>query len=629
MADLITTIKVNSSQFDNSIKESTNQIRKFESEAKKTGGSVDGFGGKLSDVAVGGIARFAGAIGAAVTSFEALNAIINSTDSLSDQFAITIEQAKSSVDYFFTTIATGDWSHFWGGLEESTRLAREYAEAMDDAEDKRMGFSMINTEEMAWINEQRAILSDPDASLNEKEAALKEIENSKNRLIYATVKYADATEKLATDLLNNASNAEWTIEEETRIPDIQAGLDEKYLSYINHITELESRYNAGKGGWVSGGGFQQPQFIEQTDDSAQAEALIKTWNNLYKEEASIREKWNRVNEKERQNYENIINDRIKTVDQIASLTRVINREKKKLYSEQKRKNKNEDEIFPEGSLADIDSKIKELNKQISLSIDPEQRRELFLAIEELNRLKVIIKVSYEYDGNFDPNDKVNQTIKPLSGQSEYLKDDKLDVSNVSITKPNISEKTNWFDTYRNALRLVREDNEGVLESFDSIAGVLSAIGNASDGSAAAMFRWVAATISSIGQAIPIIKALTLTKKAEANANTEAAASGAAASVAGIPVVGALLAVGAVATVLASLASIPKFANGGLVYGNTIAQVGEYAGASNNPEVIAPLNKLRKILSDSNEGGYGSVDFRISGKDLVGVINNYSSKNNKK
>lgn len=169
----------------------------------------------------------------------------------------------------------------------------------------------------------------------------------------------------------------------------------------------------------------------------------------------------------------------------------------------------------------------------------------------------------------------------------------------------------------------------MLESFDSISNALSAIGGASDNSAGAMFRWLASVASSIGQAIPIIQALEMARKAEAAANTEAAATGAAAAVAGIPIVGPILAVGAVATVLASLASFPKFAEGGLVYGNTIAQVGEYPGASNNPEVIAPLSKLRKILAEDNVGRSSSVDFRIAGKDLVGVINNYSSKNKKK
>jgi hypothetical protein len=38
-----------------------------------------------------------------------------------------------------------------------------------------------------------------------------------------------------------------------------------------------------------------------------------------------------------------------------------------------------------------------------------------------------------------------------------------------------------------------------------------------------------------------------------------------------------------------------FANGGIVYGPTLGLMGEYSGARNNPEVIAPLNKLKSIL----------------------------------
>ena len=112
MADLITTIKVNSNQFDNSIKESTNQIRKFENQAKKSGGSVSGFDSKISSAAIGGIAKFAGALGVAFTSMEAFNGVIRSTQATSDAFDMKMQQVKSSVDFFFTSIANGDWSNF-------------------------------------------------------------------------------------------------------------------------------------------------------------------------------------------------------------------------------------------------------------------------------------------------------------------------------------------------------------------------------------------------------------------------------------------------------------------------------------------------------------------------------------
>lgn len=61
------------------------------------------------------------------------------------------------------------------------------------------------------------------------------------------------------------------------------------------------------------------------------------------------------------------------------------------------------------------------------------------------------------------------------------------------------------------------------------------------------------------------------------------------------VAGAVAAAGA--TTLLN-AAIPKFANGGIVSGPTIGMIGEYPGAKSNPEVIAPLNKLRDMINPS-------------------------------
>jgi len=66
-------------------------------------------------------------------------------------------------------------------------------------------------------------------------------------------------------------------------------------------------------------------------------------------------------------------------------------------------------------------------------------------------------------------------------------------------------------------------------------------------------------------------------------------------------------------------SLPKFANGGLVYGPTLGLMGEYGGASSNPEVIAPLSRLRSILG-ADQGGSTEVKFRIEGRELVGIMN---------
>jgi hypothetical protein len=61
---------------------------------------------------------------------------------------------------------------------------------------------------------------------------------------------------------------------------------------------------------------------------------------------------------------------------------------------------------------------------------------------------------------------------------------------------------------------------------------------------------------------------------------------------------AAIAGGAAAALFTSL--IPSFAEGGVVYGPIIGRMGEYPGASQNPEVIAPLDRLRDLIRDDKD-----------------------------
>jgi hypothetical protein len=62
-------------------------------------------------------------------------------------------------------------------------------------------------------------------------------------------------------------------------------------------------------------------------------------------------------------------------------------------------------------------------------------------------------------------------------------------------------------------------------------------------------------------------------------------------------------------------NIPKLASGGIASGPTLAMVGEYSGASTNPEVIAPLDKLQSMIGSAG-GGNVTVTGRISGRDIL-------------
>ena len=62
------------------------------------------------------------------------------------------------------------------------------------------------------------------------------------------------------------------------------------------------------------------------------------------------------------------------------------------------------------------------------------------------------------------------------------------------------------------------------------------------------------------------------------------------------------------------------ANGGVFSGPSYRLVGEYPGAQNNPEVVAPLDKLKDMIG----GGSGSGEFVLRGNDLILAIQRSNS-----
>jgi len=84
---------------------------------------------------------------------------------------------------------------------------------------------------------------------------------------------------------------------------------------------------------------------------------------------------------------------------------------------------------------------------------------------------------------------------------------------------------------------------------------------------------------------------------------------------------ALVATGAVIRTVAAQGPT-AFANGGIVSGPTLGLMGEYPGASTNPEVIAPLDKLKNLISGGGDSGGYVAETRISGRDLSLVLKRY-------
>ena len=119
----------------------------------------------------------------------------------------------------------------------------------------------------------------------------------------------------------------------------------------------------------------------------------------------------------------------------------------------------------------------------------------------------------------------------------------------------------------------------------------------------------------------------------ASAETTADVAGAAAKTmkahASIPFAGIAIGIGMVAALIGVMASLPKFADGGIAYGPTLGIFGEYAGAANNPEVVAPLDRLKALIGDTGGGFSGRLEARLRGRDIVLALANETRVSRKK
>jgi hypothetical protein len=78
----------------------------------------------------------------------------------------------------------------------------------------------------------------------------------------------------------------------------------------------------------------------------------------------------------------------------------------------------------------------------------------------------------------------------------------------------------------------------------------------------------------------------------------------------------------VRTQLSAGPKVTAFADGGIVSGPTLGLMGEYPGASSNPEVIAPLDKLKGMLKNNDSSGF-VASTSIQGRDLAIVLQRYN------
>ena len=98
------------------------------------------------------------------------------------------------------------------------------------------------------------------------------------------------------------------------------------------------------------------------------------------------------------------------------------------------------------------------------------------------------------------------------------------------------------------------------------------------------------------------------------------------SLGGVGAIAAGIALVALGTFVKSQLKAPALAEGGLAFGPTMAMVGDNRNAGVDPEVIAPLSKLKAMLGDTGGSTPYILKTSISGTDLQLILERTDSKN---
>lgn len=179
----------------------------------------------------------------------------------------------------------------------------------------------------------------------------------------------------------------------------------------------------------------------------------------------------------------------------------------------------------------------------------------------------------------------------------------------------IKDQINEMNDYQNAI--------------SSVESALSNLSGTFDSDSQSVFSYFANIIQGAAQAVTAIMALIPAKKAEANANAEAAVTGAASSVASIPFVGAAMAVAAVASLIASMAAIPKFAKGGIIGGSSFYGDRLLARVNSGEMILNKEQQKSLYQMTSGENDINITSFKVRGDELFLVLKNYMKKTGKK
>ena len=247
------------------------------------------------------------------------------------------------------------------------------------------------------------------------------------------------------------------------------------------------------------------------------------------------------------------------------------------------------EPLPEGSIDYLNAQISSLTKKLNTETDEAVRQGIRTAIEKINK------------------EKYNIELEATLGRLKQMEGDKFGVS--AKGRNETKDIKSGYISVKGVSGDAIKSNYEYADSLEAIGNMMSSVSRLTNEGAASWLDYSLNVMQAVGQALPALNALF-------NKNVAAAGSSAVLGAASSGPFGWLTAGAAVASIVAAIAAIPKFANGGIVPGNLYS--GDRVPAMvNSGEMILNRSQQGRLFDILNsKGGANGKDVRVTGEVVV-------------
>jgi hypothetical protein len=256
-------------KYNKQIQETKLNLEEYEKAGMKTEKTGQSFIGTLGKWAAGFVT-----VSAALKVFKSM---MESTESTASKLEGVIKGATVGVNYFFKTIASGDWEGFRKGLRDSVEAGKKFVEDMDDISNRRNEFLIVSTEREAKIAELRDKTFNKDKANNaERKKALEDM------IVLEDQNFADKS-KITIDAFNK------TVAMTAKQNKLT---DEEVKAFVSKYSTFKDYLELGKRWSVEFAVMRDKMSQAQIEEAMEASKFATQYGKLTKEEkANIAQLW--------------------------------------------------------------------------------------------------------------------------------------------------------------------------------------------------------------------------------------------------------------------------------------------------------------------------------------------------